>query len=274
MPWRRSTPFRCRRGRARRLLRSRRAKACCRRAPMPQPGVLLQLTGARLRRIDAAALLALGIERVPIREPRVRVVRAGAGAIDRRRRGADRQRDRSRGRRRHRDAVAEPRARSRAASTKAPTPSSRSAAPAAGRNDESVRTLARAGKVAFHGIGISPGETAAFGYRRRAAGAAAAGPDRRGARRLAHRRPPHAGAARVPADRGAAVHRRAVRARSPRRSGLPKSCRCAAAACGSSRWRRGYLPLQALARADGWILVPADSEGYPAGTQVAVRPWP
>ena len=35
-----------------------------------------------------------------------------------------------------------------------------------------------------------------------------------------------------------------------------------------------YLPLSALARADGWVLVPADSEGYADGAQVAVRPWP
>jgi molybdopterin molybdotransferase len=36
----------------------------------------------------------------------------------------------------------------------------------------------------------------------------------------------------------------------------------------------GYVPLTALAQADGWILVPADSEGYPPGTEVMVRPWP
>ena len=35
-----------------------------------------------------------------------------------------------------------------------------------------------------------------------------------------------------------------------------------------------YLPLSSLSRSDGWILVPADSEGYSAGTQVQVRPWP
>jgi molybdopterin molybdotransferase len=35
-----------------------------------------------------------------------------------------------------------------------------------------------------------------------------------------------------------------------------------------------YLPLSALTRSDGWILVPADSEGYSAGSQVQVRPWP
>jgi len=37
---------------------------------------------------------------------------------------------------------------------------------------------------------------------------------------------------------------------------------------------QGYLPMQALARAEGWLLVPADSEGYAAGTRVVVRPWP
>jgi molybdopterin molybdotransferase len=35
-----------------------------------------------------------------------------------------------------------------------------------------------------------------------------------------------------------------------------------------------YLPLSSLARSDGWILVPADSEGYAAGAPVQVRPWP
>ncbi len=33
----------------------------------------------------------------------------------------------------------------------------------------------------------------------------------------------------------------------------------------------GYLSFTALTRSDGWIVVPADSEGFAAGTQVAVR---
>ena len=36
----------------------------------------------------------------------------------------------------------------------------------------------------------------------------------------------------------------------------------------------GYLSLQSLARADGWMLVPAESEGYPAGTEIDMRPLP
>ena len=35
-----------------------------------------------------------------------------------------------------------------------------------------------------------------------------------------------------------------------------------------------YLPLSALTRSDGWIMVPAESEGYAEGTTVQVRPWP
>ena len=33
-----------------------------------------------------------------------------------------------------------------------------------GRNDTSVRTLAREGRVAVHGMALTPGETAAFGF--------------------------------------------------------------------------------------------------------------
>ena len=36
----------------------------------------------------------------------------------------------------------------------------------------------------------------------------------------------------------------------------------------------GYLSFQSLTKSDGWIAVPADSEGYQAGAIVAVRPWP
>ena len=63
-----------------------------------------------------------------------------------------------------------------------------------GRNDASVRTLARIGEVAFHGIGITPGETTALGFVDGRPVLLLPGRHRRGARRLAHGRPPHAGA--------------------------------------------------------------------------------
>jgi molybdopterin biosynthesis enzyme len=36
----------------------------------------------------------------------------------------------------------------------------------------------------------------------------------------------------------------------------------------------GYLSFAMLSRSDGWIVVPADSEGFAPGTPVAVSHWP
>jgi len=36
----------------------------------------------------------------------------------------------------------------------------------------------------------------------------------------------------------------------------------------------GRATLGALARADGWCLVPPESEGYPAGIEISMRPLP
>ena len=36
----------------------------------------------------------------------------------------------------------------------------------------------------------------------------------------------------------------------------------------------GHWPMQALTRADGWVLVPPESEGFAAGAQLEMRPFP
>jgi molybdopterin molybdotransferase len=36
----------------------------------------------------------------------------------------------------------------------------------------------------------------------------------------------------------------------------------------------GYLSFEVLTGSDGWVTIPAESEGFAAGRQVAVRPWP
>ena len=36
----------------------------------------------------------------------------------------------------------------------------------------------------------------------------------------------------------------------------------------------GYVPLSALAQANGWVLIRPDSEGYPEASEVMIRPWP
>jgi len=142
-----------------------------------------------------------------------------------------------------------------------------------GRDDTSVSTLARLGRVVAHGIALSPGETAAFGMVE--ARPVLLLPGRidcalavwllLGARMLARlaasREEPHAAAARLT---------RKVASNLGLAELIPVRLRDGEAEPLGS----GYLPLQTIAQADGWILVAADREGHPAGTPVMVRPWP
>ncbi len=237
------------------------------------PGTTLKMTGARLRRIDVAVLTALGIEHVAIREPRVRVVRAGEGDII--------------GAAAALIASAVEADGAVAIAMQSPQPDALEAAlhhegadavvaiggTGSGGNDKSVQTLARAGEVAFHGIGIQPGETTAFGYvgarpvlllpgRLDAALAGWLTVGRRMLARLALRmseeQPFNAELSRKVASPLGLAEVVPVRRRGFRIEPLASQ----------------YLAMQTLARADGWILVPADSEGYPEGTSVPVRPWP
>jgi molybdopterin biosynthesis enzyme len=142
-----------------------------------------------------------------------------------------------------------------------------------GHNDTCVVTLAQAGRVEVHGIALAPGETAAFGF----VGsrpvlllpgrldAALAVWLLIGRRLLAQLTGSH--------DEEPASRMRLAR-KVASTLGLaelfPVRVRDGAAEPIGS----GYVPLSALAEADGWILVPADSEGYPPGTEVVVRPFP
>jgi molybdopterin biosynthesis enzyme len=143
-----------------------------------------------------------------------------------------------------------------------------------GRRDAAVHTLARLGRVEAHGIAISPGETAAFGF--------------------AGERPVLLVPGRLDAALaiwlligrsllaklgGASVGdpvsetlplKRKVTSTIGMTEVIPVSCVGGMAEPLAS----GYLSLTALARSDGWIVVHAESEGFAAGTQVAVRAWP
>lgn len=142
-----------------------------------------------------------------------------------------------------------------------------------GRGDAAVTALTDAGKVLFHGIGISPGETAAFGFagsrpvlllpgRLDAALAAWLLVGRPMLARLA-------GADDDPPSAPAALTRKIASA-----IGLAEVVPVHCADGEAEPLATGYWPLQALARANGWVLVPAASEGWPAGTRVDVRPLP
>jgi molybdopterin biosynthesis enzyme len=142
-----------------------------------------------------------------------------------------------------------------------------------GRHDRSVRTLARAGRVEAHGIAISPGETSAFGFV--------------GSRPVLLL-PGRIDAAlavwlllgrRMLAQLAGCIEREPVSsARLTRKItsslGLTEVVPVRLQDGGAEPIALGYLPLSSLAQADGWILIPADSEGYPPGAEVVIRAWP
>ena len=143
-----------------------------------------------------------------------------------------------------------------------------------GRNDTSVATLSRAGRLAVHGIGLTPGETAAFGF---------AGtrpvlllPGRLDAalavwltlgRRLLHR----LAGGRVFEDPAETL---TLARKLVSTVGLAELIPVRRSGDAVEPLASKYLPFSALGRADGWVLVPPESEGYSAGAQVSVRPWP
>jgi molybdopterin biosynthesis enzyme len=142
-----------------------------------------------------------------------------------------------------------------------------------GHNDASVSTLARLGRVEVHGIAMSPGETAAFGMiekrpvlllpgRIDAALAVWLLLGRHILARLA--------ASREQPDGVGATLTRKVASNLGLAELIPVRLREGQAEPLGS----GYLPLQTLAQSDGWILVPGDREGHPAGAAVMVRSWP
>jgi molybdopterin molybdotransferase len=142
-----------------------------------------------------------------------------------------------------------------------------------GRDDHAVTTLARIGTVGVHGVALSPGETTAFG--------------------IANSRP----ALLLPGRLDAAIAAWLVigrgmlarlRGGSDEEHGSTATlARKVASTVGITELvlvRRTadrvlplaakYLPITSLGHADGWILIPDASEGYPAGASVAVRPLP
>jgi molybdopterin molybdotransferase len=231
----------------------------------------LRHEGQRLGAVAAAALAGAQVSRIRIREPRLRVVRARPDPII--------------------DAAAAMVARAIAAAggvaLDGPVGEGLDQAlrrqdadavigiggTGSGRADASVSTLARLGRVEAHGIALSPGETAAFGMAGappvlllpgRIDGALAVWlllGARLLARLAASSEEPQAVTARLT---------RKVASNLGLAELIPVRLRDGEAEPLGS----GYLPLQTIARADGWILVAADREGHPAGTAVMVRPWP
>jgi molybdopterin biosynthesis enzyme len=235
----------------------------------------LRRAGERVRATDAAVFAALGITRLQVREPRVRLVHAGA----------------------HRDIVEA----TVALVTKA-TQSSGAVVindkpraggddldaalrcddddaiiaiggTGSGRADASVQTLLRAGKLEFHGVGLMPGETSAFGHAGKRPvlllpgrlDAALAGWLMLGRRLLARLSGSAADDLSITAELSCKIASTV---------GIAEIVPVRLSGVRAEPLAANILPLQTLARADGFVLIPAESEGYPAGAAVAVRALP
>ena len=235
------------------------------------PGIPLRQAGERLRVTDLAAFAAAGLARVTVREPRIRVLPLrGSGIIlaaarlmasDIGRRGGAATLDDAGG-----DLGA-------ALADNAMNAIIAIGGTGSGRNDASVQALTRAGRVAMHGLALTPGETAAFGFvgprpvlllpgRLDAALSVWLTVGRRMLARLAGGGDNDPGATATLARKVTST------------VGLAEVVPVRRTGDNVEPLATKYLPLSALTRSDGWILVPADSEGYAAGAPVQVKQWP
>jgi molybdopterin molybdotransferase len=142
-----------------------------------------------------------------------------------------------------------------------------------GRQDNAVQTLASIGNVQVHGVGLIPAETSAFGN----VGphpvlllpgrfdSALAGWHMLGRAMLMRL----TGNVEPPCLRTAKLTRKLSST-----VGLAElvAVRCEGSL--ATPLASGYVPISALSRANGWILIAPESEGQPQDSEAAVRPWP
>jgi molybdopterin molybdotransferase len=233
-------------------------------------GLKLRLSGAALRRIDVALLADFGIERVMVRQPRVRVVCTSPGAVAKsaaRFLGSAIEHECG-------QAISGDMTLEAALNDDSADMVVAIGGTGSGRADASVETLAKQGRVTVHGVAISPGETAAFG--------------------TSGDRPVLLLPGRIDAAIAAwltmgvpLIDRLEGSSEGSDPSTSTKLTRKVASPIGlveivpvrltkhgAEPIASGYWPLAPLANTDGWILVPANSEGLQAGSEVVIRPWP
>jgi molybdopterin biosynthesis enzyme len=240
-------------------------------------GQILRRAGERLRAVDVAVLRAAGVPRVAVRAPRLilvtanlfidavddtvgpllaRAIEADGGAADIVRIAPDGPPlEQALQDSQHADAAVIV------------------GGTGAGRHDMSVRTLARLGKVEMHGVGLVPGGTAALGSI--GARPVLVLPGRLDAalaiwlvlgRHLLMRL-----AGRTDAEAGTPVRLARKIASTVGLAEVVLVRRCDG---GVEPIAAGCFPLHALARADGWVLVAPEREGFPPGATVDMHALP
>lgn len=234
-------------------------------------GEVLWQAGHRLRAGDVAVLQALGITAAPVRKPRVCVARARHGSDD------------------ILEAIVAFMIRAIADEGGEATASGADVAAVlaaedgdavivtggtgAGPRDDSVDALRRTGVVEAHGIAISPGETTAFGMAGSRPALLIPGRlDAAVAAWLLIGRPLMARLCGSAANRPS--WQSMLTAKITSTVGLTELVPVRRAGGGVTPLAAKYLPLATLAHADGWIVVPAASEGLAAGATVTVKPLP
>ena len=142
----------------------------------------------------------------------------------------------------------------------------------AARDNASVAMLRRMGEVAIHGFGIAPGESAALG-------SAKGHPVLMLPGRLDAALAPFlvVGDALLRRLTGAATSE-AMPVTLTRKIvstiGLCEVVPVRRIDGGVEPLASGHWSMQAITRADGWVMVPPESEGFAAGTQLAMRAFP
>jgi molybdopterin biosynthesis enzyme len=235
------------------------------------PRVPLRRAGERLRAIDIAILAAAGVAELTTRAPRISVVRGGTPAaplIETARVMLSRAVATGGG-----IAFGPASALQEALDNEQPDAIIAVGGTGSGQHDTSVRALAKHGRVEVHGIAISPGETTALGFV--GARPVLLVPGRLdavlAAWLLIGRRLVATLAGGTVDDAPAMLPlKRKVTSTIGLAEVVPVRCSDGMAEPLAS----GYLSLESLARSDGWIVIPAESEGFATGTAVAVRPWP
>jgi molybdopterin molybdotransferase len=231
------------------------------------PNIPLRRAGERLRAVDVAGLQLAGFTRVMVREPRVRVVSTAEASTDTAALMIARAVSAAGG------SVIFVHALERALADENTDAVISIGGTGEGRDDKAVALLARAGEVHAHGFGIAPGETAALG-------AVATRPVLMLPGRIDAAMAVFllAGNALLSRLTGAAVGEPAGSLQLTRKIvstvGLAEVVPVRRFAGSVEPLASGHWPLQALTRADGWVLVPPESEGFAAGTMVEVRPFP
>jgi molybdopterin biosynthesis enzyme len=231
-------------------------------------GTPLRKAGQRLRSSDVAALTVCDVERAKIREPRILLVRAGANE------------------------KAEPsvtliaRAIEHAGGRVARSGNFEQSltqddcdaifaigGTGTGRDDTAVETLKKLGQMSVHGIALMPGNTAAFGFADECPVLLLPGRlDAAWSVWLAIGRPL---LSRLSGETDEAPSFPAALSRKITSTiGIADLVLVRRDGNIIEPLASGYWPMQAIAKADGFIIVPAQSEGYAEGSIVAVRPLP